>query len=139
MGAVKVFANYYGLVPTTLLGPAATGVAKFPPTISFHNEKDPVVPVSQNSVILADVLNKAGITHDPVCPFSWYNDDWEQEAFHAFRPGGHADVDSRARSKTWITRHMPATGRPLFTVLSITDTNLKTQTDVILTKQFTSH
>ena len=108
-GTVKAFADFYGLVPPGLLLPPAPspGVAKFPPTILFHNEKDPVVRLAENSEPLADALEVAGIVHDPVRPYLWYEDNWDQGAFHAFRPGGDADKDSRTRTKTWLTRHMP--------------------------------
>ncbi len=113
-GAVTVFADFYGLLPPGLLGApgAGVGVAKFPPTILFHNENDPLVPVAKNSELLADALAGAGIVHDPVRPYHWYTDDWDQGGFHAFRPGGPADLDSRARTKKWLTTHMPPTGRP---------------------------
>ena len=113
-GAVTVFADFYGLLPPGLLGPpgVGAGVAKFPPTILFHNENDPLVPVAENSEPLADALASAGIVHDPVRPYQWYKDDWDQGAFHAFRPGGPADVNSRTRTKTWLATHMPPTGRP---------------------------
>ncbi len=111
--AVMVFADFYGLLPPGLLGPPGigVGVAKFPPTILFNNEDDPLVPVDKNSEPLADALASAGIVHDPVRPYHWYKDDWDLGAFHAFRPGGPADVDSRSRTLTWLATYMPPTGR----------------------------
>jgi carboxymethylenebutenolidase len=103
-----VFADFYGYV-APLLG---AGVAKFPPTIIFHNEHDPIVRVAENSEHLADALAAAGITHQPVRPYRWYQGNWERGLGHAFEPGSPDDVTSRADTKTWLTTHMPPTGKP---------------------------
>jgi carboxymethylenebutenolidase len=107
-GSVDVFVDFYGYV-APLLG---AGVGKFPPTIIFHNEHDPVVRVSENSKPLADALEAAGITHDPVRPYRWYQGNWEPGFGHAFQPGGRDDAASRAGTKTWLTTHMPPIGKP---------------------------
>ena len=108
-GTVKVFADFYGLVSPLLSG----GVAKFPPTIMFHNLGDPVVPVAVNSELLADALALAGIEHKPDRrPYPWFNGHWEPGAFHAFEPGSPDDVNSRNATKTWLTTHMPPVGKP---------------------------
>ena len=60
-GTVKVFADFYGYVAPVL----GAGVAKFPPTIIFHNEDDPVVRVAENSEPLAKALDgPPRIDHD---------------------------------------------------------------------------
>jgi len=105
---VQAFVDYYGYVKPEL----GAGVAKFPPTIIFHNADDPVVRVNENSEPLADALAAAGIKHDPVPPYNWYHDNWGPGALHAFKPGGPADLDSRKRSKAWLVTHLPPTGRP---------------------------
>jgi dienelactone hydrolase len=70
-GTVRVFANFYGYV-APLLG---NGVAKFPPTIVFHNANDPVVRPAENSEPLIKMLSKAKIIHEPAStPYGWYND-----------------------------------------------------------------
>jgi dienelactone hydrolase len=104
-GTVKAFADFYGLVPPGLLVPPDldTKVAKFPPTIIFYNNSDPVVPVASNSEPFIKALAHAGIAHEHY----GYDDDWPDGAFHAFRPGGDADKESRARTKTWLTTYMP--------------------------------
>ena len=107
-GTVNVFADFYGYV-APLLG---AGVAKFPPTIIFHNGHDPIVRVAENSEPLADALAAAGIAHDPVRPYRWYQGNWERGFGHAFEPGGPDDATSRAGTKTWLTTHMPPTGKP---------------------------
>jgi acetyl esterase/lipase len=106
-GTVNVFADFYGYV-APLLG---AGVAKFPPTIIFHNEHDPVVRVAENSEPLADALAAAGITHQPVRPYRWYQGSWERGFGHAFEPDSPDDVASRSGTKTWLTTHMPPTGK----------------------------
>ena len=104
-GTVKVFADFYGYVAPVL----GAGVAKFPSTIIFHNEDDPIVPVVDNSGPLAKALDgPPRIDHE----YYGYKDNWERGFFHAFEPGGQADLDSRARTKTWLTTHMPPIGLP---------------------------
>jgi carboxymethylenebutenolidase len=100
-GAVRVFADFYGYVAPVL----AAGVSKFPPTIIFHNDADPVVPVAENSEPLVNALEgPPRIEHE----YHGYADKWEPGFFHAFEPGGSADTDSRRRTKAWITGHMPS-------------------------------
>lgn len=72
-GTVSVLADFYGFVRPLL----DAGVAKFPPTIIFHNAADPIVRVGENSEPLADALEAASITHVPVRPYAgkWYNDN----------------------------------------------------------------
>ncbi|QEH35186.1 Dienelactone hydrolase family protein [Aquisphaera giovannonii] len=103
-GAVGAFADFYGV-----LDPAATGaIAKFPPTIVFYNNRDPVVPVAANSAPFLSALSAAGIPNER----HGYDDDWEGGFRHVFRPGGPADTDSRARADAWLTTHLPPVGRP---------------------------
>src|SRR4051794_8435495 len=113
-GTVKVFADFFGLIPPGLLVPPmpSPGVAKFPPTIIFNNGNDPVVPVAQNSEPLADALTDAKIEHQPVRPYRWFNSTWERGGFHAFKPGDPDDVNSRAATEAWLQTHMPPTGKP---------------------------
>jgi dienelactone hydrolase len=107
-GAVDVFADFFGYV-APLLG---AGVAKFPPTIIFHNEDDPVVRVKENSEPLADALAAAHISHQPERPYHWFQGHWEPGFGHAFEPGSPDDLQSRADTRTWLTTHMPPTGKP---------------------------
>jgi dienelactone hydrolase len=103
-GAVQVFADFYGYVAPVL----SSGVAHFPPTIIFHNEADPVVRVAENSEPLVKALaGHPTIEHE----YHGYKDNWEAGYLHAFKPGGLADVDSRARTESWLTRHMPPVGK----------------------------
>jgi len=107
-GTVKVFADFYGYVASLL----SAGVAKFPPTIIFHNEHDPVVRVDENSERLADALAAANIVHEPVRPYLWYQGNWERGLGHAFEPGSQDDAKSRADTEAWLTTYMPPTGNP---------------------------
>ena len=100
-GAVKVFADFYGLVEP-LLG---DGVAKFPPTIIFHNKNDKrFVPPDKNSLPLADALAKSTpkIEHE----YHEYDEVWALGFNHAFEPGKHADTDSRDRTKKWLAKYL---------------------------------
>ena len=102
-GTVRAFADFYGYV-SPLLG---DGVAKFPPTILFHNGNDPVVRPAENSEPLIEALSKAMIVHEPAgAPYGWYKDHWEQGLNHAFAPGGLADIDSRKRAGEWISKYV---------------------------------
>jgi dienelactone hydrolase len=106
-GDVLAFADFYGYVAPKL----GDGVAKFPPTIIFHNEKDPLVRVKENSEPLADALAKEKISHEPKPPYVWFADDWEAGGLHAFEPGGAADIESRKSTKRWLTTHLPPDGK----------------------------
>lgn len=102
-GTVRAFADFYGYVEP-LIG---DGVAKFPPTIVFHNGNDPVVRPAENSEPLIEALSKANIVHEPAgAPYGWYNDDWELGLNHAFEPGGQADNDSRTKAGQWIAKYV---------------------------------
>ena len=106
-GPVKVFADFYGYV-APLLG---AGVAKFPPTIIFHNKNDELfVTPDKNSVPLARAL--AGSTPRIIHEYHEYDELWAGGSNHAFEPGKTADTDSRKRTKAWLTSHMPPTGKP---------------------------
>ena len=76
----------------------------------FHNEHDPIVRVAENSVPLADALAAAGITHQPVRPYSWYQGRWQRGLGHAFEPGSQDDKNSRADTEAWFKTYMPPTG-----------------------------
>jgi dienelactone hydrolase len=101
-GTVRAFANFYGYV-APLLG---DGVAKFPPTIVFHNANDPLSP-HENSEPLIGLLSSAGIPHEPGGPpYGWYVEAGMLKLRHAFTPGGTADVDSRRRAGAWLTKYV---------------------------------
>ena len=99
--AVKVLADFFGFLTSDI----RTGVSKFPPTIILHNKNDRIVAV-QNSVELDRLLTPT-TNHEFVPP---YDESW-QEVNHSFRPGGTADVDSRAKSTAWFVNYMPPVGR----------------------------
>ena len=102
-GTVSAFANFYGYV-APLIG---DGVAKFPPTIVFHNGDDPVVKPSENSEPLIDAIAKQNIIHEPdTASYNWYSDHWKPGLNHAFEPGGFADVDSRNRAGNWMVTYV---------------------------------
>jgi carboxymethylenebutenolidase len=100
-GTVKVFADFFGFLTPTI----RSGIAKFPPTIIFHNKNDRIVPL-QNSADL-DRLLPAAINHQFVPA---YDELWE-ELNHAFKPSGPADVDSQSKTTDWIIKHLPPGGR----------------------------
>lgn len=103
VGTVRAFADFYGYV-APLIG---NDVAKFPPTILFHNGHDPIVRPTENSEPLIEALSKAKIVHEPAgVPFGWYDDHWELGLNHAFAPGGLADIDSRKRAGQWISKYV---------------------------------
>jgi carboxymethylenebutenolidase len=102
-GTVRAFADFYGYV-APLLG---DGVAKFPPTIVFHNANDGIVNPAVNSEPLLNALATATIVHEPaVPPYAWYNDRWELGLNHVFAPGGQADIDSRKRAGEWMLKYV---------------------------------
>ena len=99
-GTVKVLADFFGFLTPTIRG----GVSRFPPTIILHNVDDQIVDV-QESKDLDGLLPKT-IDHQLVPP---YVEHW-QEANHAFKPGGTADVDSRSKTTDWFLKYLPPIG-----------------------------
>lgn len=98
---VKALADFFGFLTPGI----RAAVPRFPPTIIFHNQHDMIVPV-QNSLDL-DQLLPASVEHKLVPP---YDEHWPP-VNHAFKPGGPADVDSRARATRWFTTHLPPDSR----------------------------
>jgi dienelactone hydrolase len=97
---VKALADFFGF----LTPPIRAGIAKFPPTIIFHNKNDQIVS-PENSEEL-DRLLPGTIEHQLVPPY----DEYWKEVNHAFKPGGDADVDSRKKTADWFVKHLPPTG-----------------------------
>lgn len=105
-GSVRAFVDFYGFVGP-LLGGAGGGASGLPPTIVFHNVNDRVVTPSENSEPLIKALSLARVVHEPEGPpFDWYNESWGIGLNHAFRPGGHADVESRKRAGKWLLKYV---------------------------------
>lgn len=98
-GSVKVLADFYGFLTQEI----RDEVSRFPPTIIFHNDDDKIVKF-ENSKDLDNLLPNT-IAHE----FISYQEQW-MEVNHAFRPNGHADVDSRTRTIAWFAKHLPPTG-----------------------------
>ena len=98
-GTVRVLADFFGFLTPTI----RVGVSRFPPTIIFHNTNDRIVPV-ENSADLDGLLGGT-VVHQ----FVQYDEQW-QEVNHAFKPGGHADVDSRSQTTDWFAKYLPPDG-----------------------------
>lgn len=99
-GKVKALADFYGFLTPTI----RSGLGHFPPTIIFHNEPDQIVPVRHSQELdrlLPSTIAQELITYDERTEFG----------NHAFRPGGAADLDSRAKAQDWFTTHLPPIGR----------------------------
>jgi|GEM_PF-2911938 len=101
-GLIKVLADFYGFLTPAI----RAGVGKFPPTIIFHNKNDQIVPVG-NSEELDRLLLSSKVEHQFVDPY----DEYWKEVDHAFEPGGHADLDSQAKTTDWFNKHLPPSGR----------------------------
>jgi len=99
-GRASVFADFFGPMDPTIKG----GVGNFPPTIIFHTEGDKLVWVS-NSKELRDDLAAKKIDHhfEPYPPEGQFMD-------HPFKPGGHADEDSRKQLTKWFAKYLPPKG-----------------------------
>lgn len=100
-GQVKAFADFFGFLTPAI----RSGVGNFPPTIIFHNGDDQLVNVN-NSVDLDQLLPSA-TEHQFVPP---YTEQWAPFN-HTFQPDGHADVDSREKTKNWFAMHLPPIGQ----------------------------
>jgi carboxymethylenebutenolidase len=99
-GKVKALADFYGFLTPTI----RSGLGNFPPTIIFHNKPDQIVLVGNSEEL--NRLLPSTIAHE----FVTYDENTEL-GYHAFRPGGAADLDSRAKAKEWFITHLPPTGR----------------------------
>jgi carboxymethylenebutenolidase len=99
-GKVKALADFYGFLTPTI----RSGLGNFPPTIIFHNNPDQIVLVGNSEEL--NRLLPSTIAHE----FVTYDEKTEL-GYHAFRPGGPADLDSRAKAKDWFITHLPPTGR----------------------------
>lgn len=102
-GTISVLADFFGFLTPEI----KQKVGHFPPTIILHNKNDNrIVPV-QNSYDLDKLLSDEGIEHLLVPP---YDEIWELGGNHSFKPGGLADVDSRAKATAWIVKHLKPVG-----------------------------
>ena len=96
-GKVKALADFYGFLTPTI----RSGLGNFPPTIIFHNKHDQIVLVRHSEEL--DRLLPSTTEHELVPPY----DEKTEIGCHAFRPGGAADLDSRAKAKNWFITHVP--------------------------------
>ena len=94
---VKVLADFFGFLTPRI----RSGLGKFPPTIIFHNKPDQIVLVRHSEEL--DRLLSSTIEHKFVPPY----DERTELGYHAFRPGGAADLDSRQKTTDWFIRHLP--------------------------------
>jgi hypothetical protein len=101
-GKIKVLVDYFGPVSGNQY--IESGVAKFPPTIIFHNYNDDLV-FPENSRNLDALLSKHGIQHA-----KYEYKELGQPFNHPFAPGGNADQDSRKKATEWLNKHLPPTG-----------------------------
>jgi dienelactone hydrolase len=100
-GTVKAVGDFYGFLTPAI----RAGVSRFPPTIIVHNKNDEIVPVENSEEF--DALLPATIPHQFVPPY----DETSEIGRHALKPGGPADIDSRAKVTEWFTTHLPVAGQ----------------------------
>jgi dienelactone hydrolase len=97
-GKVKAVIDYFGHIGDQAI---YTDAGKLPPTLVFHNHDDGIVDRSMSEKLIAALVTK-GIVHDSeIYGEPPYPERWN----HTFRPGGKADVDSRARTRKWLDTH----------------------------------
>jgi dienelactone hydrolase len=97
-GKVKALVDFFGHVSDPAI---YSNAAKLPPTLVFHNKGDGIVPVRHSIDVIA-ALARDGVTHDSQI----YDEVYAARFHHTFRPGGPADVDSRARTRKWLDTHV---------------------------------
>jgi carboxymethylenebutenolidase len=100
-GEAKVLVDFFGPINSTI----ETGVGNFPPTIILHNKKDLIVNFQDSSARLDELL-PTSVEHLLVD----YEENFQEQGHHPFRPGGHADSDSRKKATDWVIEHLPPTG-----------------------------
>jgi dienelactone hydrolase len=98
-GTVKAVVDFFGHIGDPSI---YNNAGKLPPTLVFHNYKDQIVDPAMSENLIAE-LAKARVVHDKEI----YREPPYPERFeHTFRPGGKADVDSRARTRQWLDSHV---------------------------------
>jgi dienelactone hydrolase len=99
---VKALVDFFGPIEGNPI--IASGVAKFPPTIIFHNTADLIVRFLPNSKKLDGMLPNS-IEHLLVP----YSEDSSLQGNHPFIKDGPADVGSRKKATEWVLKHLPPT------------------------------
>jgi carboxymethylenebutenolidase len=95
-GKIRALADFFGFLTPTI----RSGLGNFPPTIIFHNQHDQIVLVRHSEEL--DRLLPSTIEHELVPPY----DEKTEVGYHAFRPGGPADLDSQQKAKDWFVTHL---------------------------------
>jgi dienelactone hydrolase len=96
---VKAMVDFFGYIPDPAVYASA---GTLPPTLVFHNAKDALV-----SRTFSDNLIKALAAHGVAHDSEIYDEPAYPERYdHTFRPGGKADIDSRARTRKWLDAHV---------------------------------
>ena len=99
-GKAKVLVDFFGPINSKI----ENGIGNFPPTIILHNKNDVIVEY-ENSTKLNNLLSTL-VEHQLVD----YDENFEQQGNHPFRPNGPADLDSRKKATDWVVEHLPPTG-----------------------------
>jgi carboxymethylenebutenolidase len=98
-GKVKAVVDYFGHIGDQAI---YVNAGKLPPTLIFHNYDDGIVNRTMSEKLIAALVHE-GVVHDSeIYREPPYPERWE----HTFRPGGKADVDSRARTRKWLDMHI---------------------------------
>jgi dienelactone hydrolase len=79
-----------------------SNAGQLPPTLVFHNKDDGVVR-PEHSVALVAALAGARVVHDSQI---YEEPPYPERYHHTFRPGGKADLDSRARTRKWLDTYV---------------------------------
>jgi dienelactone hydrolase len=97
--SVKAVVDFFGFISDPAI---YANVGKLPPTLVLHNAADSIVPRALSDNLIT-ALAANGIVHDSKI----YSEPPYPERFdHTFRPGGTADIDSRARTRRWLGTHL---------------------------------
>jgi dienelactone hydrolase len=100
-GAVDALVDFFGFVSDPAI---YANAARLPPTLVFHNAHDGIVD-PQYSKKLVDALTKSGVALDQ----RFYTDEsYPERKNHPFKPGGRADIESRAKTVAWLKKYLKA-------------------------------
>jgi dienelactone hydrolase len=98
-GKVKAVVDFFGYIGDQAI---YTDAGRLPPTLIFHNYDDGIVDRAMSKRLIAALVT-TGVVHDSeIYREPPYPERWE----HTFRPGGTADVESRARTRKWLATHV---------------------------------
>jgi dienelactone hydrolase len=98
-GKVRAIVDFFGHIGDPAI---YSNAGKLPPTLVLHNRADQIVNRELSERLIASLAQQKVVHESEI-----YNEPPYPERYdHTFRPGGAADLDSRARTRKWLNRYV---------------------------------